>query len=43
MYTTNIIESVNSKFKKVTAGKRIISDRRIFVKIFIYGSYGAGT
>ena len=43
MYITNIIESVNSKFREATAGRRVISHRRIFVKMLIYGSYGAGT
>ena len=34
MYTTNIIESVNSKFKKVTAGRRVFLTKESLLKCF---------
>jgi len=43
MYTPNIIESVNSKFRKVIASRRVFFTEESFVKMFIYGNHGAGT
>ena len=34
MYTTNIIESVNSKFRKATAGRRVFPTEESLLKCF---------
>ena len=41
LYTTNIIESVNSKLRKATEGKRVFPSDESLLGEFIYCSCGA--